>query len=300
MFATKKSAAWLSVMSNSLLILLKIIAGIITGSISILAEALHSLLDLVAAVIAFFAVRISDRPADEDHAFGHGKVENVSGTIEAILIFVAAIFIIVEAIKRLQTGAKVEVLELGIAVMAVSVIVNIVISRRLVKVSRSTDSVALEADAAHLTTDVWTSVGTLCGLTIARLTGWDFLDPVVAMMVAMLIMKAAWDVTHKSFGGLIDTRLPPSEETAIRETILEHNSQLVGLHELRSRKSGSHRYIDLHLVMPRQESVAEAHAVCDHLESDLKARLPNLNVTIHVEPCDSACEQCGLGCEASR
>jgi len=296
MLATKPAAAGLSITSNSLLIILKIVAGVITGSISILAEALHSLLDLTAAIIAFFAVRISDRPADEQHPFGHGKAENISGVVEAGLIFVAAGIVIYEAIKRLIAGVTVELLELGIGVMAVSIVVNILVSRRLLKVSRATDSIALEADAAHLTTDVWTSAGVLVGLVVVRLTGVVILDAIIALAVALFILKAAYDVFRKSFGGLIDIRLPEAEENEIMSCIREHSGQLVGFHELRTRKAGSQRFIDLHLVMPKNASVEEAHRMCDHLEQDLKSRLANTSITIHVEPCSIECDQCSVPC----
>lgn len=297
MLNSKPAAAALSITSNSLLVVIKTVAGIITGSISILAEAIHSLLDLVAAVIAFLGVRVSDKPADEQHPFGHGKAENISGVIEAGLIFIAAGIIIYEAIKRLSTVATLELAELGIAIMAVSVVVNIFVSRHLLKVSRATDSIALEADARHLTTDIWTSAGVLVGLVVVRLTGLTILDPIIALVVAIFILKAAYDVLRKSYTGLVDTRLPGPEEAEIRRCIMEHSHRLVGFHQLRTRKAGSHRFIELHLVMPKDASVAEAHRVCDHLEQDLKKRLRMVSITIHVEPCSIECDQCSIPCE---
>lgn len=292
MLSTKSGAAGFSISSNSLLIILKIVTGLLTGSVSILAEAIHSLLDLVAAVIAFFGVRVSDRPADEQHPFGHGKAENISGFVEAGLIFVAAGIIIYEAVKRLIAGVTVELLELGIGVMAVSVVVNILVSRHLLKVSRATDSIALEADARHLTTDVWTSAGVLVGLVFVRLTGLVILDPIIALIVALFILKAAYDISRKSFRGLMDVSLPESEEAEIKSCIMEHYSQLVSFHKLRTRKAGSWRYIDLHLVMPKNASVEEAHLMCDHLEQDIESRLRCTTITIHVEPCSIECDQC--------
>jgi len=294
MFSTKSRAAGLSIASNSLLILLKIAAGLITGSIAILAEAIHSLLDLAAAIIAFISVRMSDRPADELHPFGHGKVENISGVVEGSLIFVAAGIIIYEAVKRLIAGAAVELLEVGIGVMTVSVVVNIFVSRHLLKVSRSTDSIALEADARHLTTDVLTSLGVLIGLVAVRLTGLNLLDPIIALIVALLIIKAAYDITRKSFLGLMDTRLPRAEEEKIMSSLLEHGGELVGFHKLRTRKAGSQRYIDLHLVMPKNVSIDEAHRMCDHLERHIQTKLLNTSITIHVEPCNGRCQRCSI------
>jgi cation diffusion facilitator family transporter len=293
---TKVKAAKLSVASNSFLILLKLFAGILTGSISLIAEAIHSLIDLVAAIIAFVSVRVSDRPADEQHPFGHGKAENISGVAEAVLIFVAAGIIVFEAVKRLIVGKTLELVEIGIGIMAVSIVVNILVSRYLLKVSRATDSPALDADARHLTTDVMTMVGVLIGLILVRLTGFNILDPIVAILVALLIMKTAYDVTKRSFGGLMDTKLPKTEEDKIRSCIMEHDYQLVAFHDLRTRKAGSHRYIELHLVMPKNASVEEAHRMCDHLEQDIRKRLSRTNVTIHVEPCATECDQCSVSC----
>lgn len=296
MFTSKSGAAALSIASNSILITLKIVAGIITGSVSILAEAIHSLLDLVAAIIAFFAVRVSDKPPDERHPFGHGKVENVSGVIEASLIFVAAGLIIYEAIRKIISGVEVELLGLGIGVMAVSIVVNILVSRKLLRVSRATDSIALEADARHLTTDVWTSAGVLVGLIAVSLTGATILDPIIAILVALLIIKAAYDILRKSFGGLIDTSLPKEEEADIIACISQHGQSLIGFHKLRTRKSGSWRFIDLHLVMPKGTVLEEAHQVCDCLEDEFKEKFPRTSITIHVEPCDMECDKCSMKC----
>ncbi len=294
MLNTKSKAALTSIASNTLLILLKIVAGIFTGSISLIAEAIHSTMDLAAAVIAYFSVRVSDKPADEQHPFGHGKMENISGVAEALLIFVAAGIIIYEAIHRLIAGATLEFLEVGLGIMVVSIIVNTLVSRYLLKVSRKTDSLALEADARHLTTDIMTMAGVLVGLGLVRLTGLSIFDPITAILVALLIIKTAYDITKKSFGGLIDVKLPKAEEEVILATIKEHTSQLAGFHEVRTRKSGSHRFIDFHLMLPKNASVEEAHQMCDHLEEDLKSRLPNSNVIIHVEPCDIECGQCKI------
>ncbi|MFQ5826426.1 MAG: cation diffusion facilitator family transporter [Dehalococcoidia bacterium] len=284
MFSTKTGAAGLSILSNSILILLKLVVGILMGSVSVIAEAIHSLLDLVAALIAFFGIRVAARPPDEQHPFGHGKVENLSAAAEALLILVAAGFVIREAVDRLITGARVELVEVGMGVMLVSVVVNILVSRRLFRVARATDSVALEADARHLTVDVYTSGGVLLGLLAVRLTGLHILDPIIALGVALIILKAAYDVTRKSFGGLLDEKLPPEEEELVRAAITEHVGELMGFHELRTRKSGSTRYIDLHLVMANEVTLEQAHDMCDHLEEDIKARLPNASVTIHCEP----------------
>ncbi len=293
MVLTKTSAARLSIFSNSFLILLKFVIGLMTGSVSIIAEAVHSMNDLVAAFIAYFSVRVSDKPADSGHPFGHGKVENVSGTVEAILIFIAAIAIIYEAWRKMLKGVTIELTELGIGVMFISVVTNIVVSRILYKVAKDTDSLALEADARHLSADVYTSLGVMAGLIALKITDLHILDPIVAIGVALFITKTAWTITRKSFGGLVDEKLPPEEEATIESSIMEHVQDVVGFHNLRTRKAGSHRYVDLHLVMDKEVSLEQAHQMCDHLEKDIRSRLPNTNIIIHCEPCDARrCGEC--------
>ncbi len=209
----KTRAAALSIASNSLLILVKISVGLAMGSISVVAEGLHSMLDLMAAIIAFFGIRIASRPPDSEHPFGHGKAESVSAGIEGGLIFLAAAIIVFEAGRRIFAGVSLQLLEVGMGVMLLSAVVNIVVSRYLFRVARRTESVALEADAWHLTTDVYTSLGVMAGLVVVRLTGFDLLDPLIAMGVAGLIVKAAWDVTRKSWMGLLDERYTNKAQT---------------------------------------------------------------------------------------
>jgi cation diffusion facilitator family transporter len=296
--STKKSkAASISIISNTSLIILKLIAGFITGSVSLIAEAIHSVMDLIAAIVAFISVKISDNPADRKHQFGHGKAENISGVIEGMLILVAAGLIVNEAIHKIREGVTLEIVEVGIAIMAISIVVNTLVSRYLRKVSRATDSLALEADATHLTTDVMTMTGVFIGLIVVRLTGLYILDPIIAIIVALLIVKAAIDITRKSFGGLMDIGLPEQEQTAIESCLLEHNDRIVEFHKLRTRKAGSQRQIDFHLVIPKILNVDEAHALCDHLETDIEKLLPNTEITIHIEPCISTCTRCHILCD---
>ncbi|MFA5367034.1 MAG: cation diffusion facilitator family transporter [Dehalococcoidia bacterium] len=299
MFATKTSAAGLSVLSNTLLIVLKLVAGILSGSVSIIAEAIHSANDLIAALIAFFSIRMANRPADKQHPYGHGKIENISGTIEAILIFLAAGFIIYEAIDRIINKAELEWLWLGVGVMTVSAIVNLFVSRHLLRIAKRDDSIALEADGRHLTVDVYTSIGVALGLVLVHVTGLHVLDPIIAIGVALLILKMAYKLTKKAFPPLIDSKLPEDEEHLVALCVEEHVGPLgeaVGFHELRTRKSGSERYVELHLVMASDGSIEQAHNLCDHLEDDIKSRLPNVHVTIHVEPCDHECDECSGTC----
>jgi len=299
MFGTRTSAAGLSVLSNTILIILKLVAGILSGSVSIIAEAIHSANDLIAAIIAFISIRMANRPADKEHPYGHGKIENISGTIEAGLIFIAAGFIVYEALDKIINRAEVEQLWLGIGIMAASAGVNLFVSRHLLRIAKRDDSIALEADGRHLTVDVFTSAGVALGLLVVELTGLHILDPIIAIAVALLILKMAYNLTKKAFPPLIDKKLPEDEERIVEMSVEEHVGPLgeaVGFHELRTRKSGSERYVELHLVMASDGSIEQAHSLCDHLEEDIMSKLPNAHVTIHVEPCDHECDECPGSC----
>ncbi|MBA7641137.1 Ferrous-iron efflux pump FieF [subsurface metagenome] len=296
MLATKENAAKLSIAVVSLLILVKVVASIITGSISIRADAYHSALDLIGAVVAFIGVRIASRPADEEHPYGHSKAENISTVVVAGLILVAAGTIFYQAVHRLMVGATLEMIGTGIYVTAAAIVINVLVAWYLLRVSRDTNSLALGAQARHLFSDVLSSVAVLVGLIAVRVTGLNILDPIVAMAVALFILKVGYDIMRQSFGGLMDVRLSTAEEAEIVSCIKEHSGQLVGFHALRTRKAGSRRYIDLHLVMPKNASVEEAHRMCDHLEQDLENRLQSTSLTIHVEPCNQECDQCSISC----
>jgi len=261
---------------------MKVIVGIMSGSVSIISEAIHSSMDLVAAIIAFFAVRVSDTPPDSRHPYGHGKVENISGVIEALLIFVAAIWIIVEAVRKLL-GEKIEIdsILVGSVVMAISAVINIFVSRRLYKVARETKSVALEADALHLKTDVYTSAGVAIGLLLILITDINWLDPVVAILVALFIIKESYSLLRRAFTPLLDTAW---SEDDIDELEQKLNQLQVNYHSLRTRIAGNYRFIDVHVEIPEKESVGDAHKYCDLIEDELMAIYENLSVTIHVEP----------------
>jgi len=294
MFASKSGAAKLSLGAVIGLVAFKVVVGVITGSISVLAQAVDSFLDLFAITITFLAVVAATKPADEEHPFGHGKVENIAAVVQAALIFAAGGLIVYSAIRRIITRTPLEMTEAGIGVMLVSIIVSVFLSRYLLKVSRATDSVAFEANAHNIAADVYSAAGVLVGLVIIRFTNFAVIDPIIALLVSLVIFKSAYDVLRKSFGGLMDVRLPGTEENVIRDSIIEHVGELVDYHRLRTRKAGSQRYIDLHLVMPKGTSLENAHRMCDHLEQDIKNKLHQASVTIHVEPCDERCEQCPI------
>jgi cation diffusion facilitator family transporter len=286
---SKTRAAAVSVVSNSLLVVFKLIVGIMSGSISIISEAAHSASDLTAAFIALFSVRAASRPADPRHPYGHEKVENVSGIIEALLIFAAAVVIVFEGIQKLIHGVHLDHVWLAIGVMAVSAVANLFVSQGvLYPVARRTESAALEADAAHLRTDVYTSVGVAVGLLIVKLTGVSWIDPVAAIAVAMLILYTAYRLIVFSGRVLLDEALPESELEMIRACVKEHRGDLiVGYHRLRARRAGSRRHIDLHIEVDERMSVREAHDVAEHIETDIRRCLPNVDVLVHVEPASS-------------
>ncbi len=296
MFSTRSGAARLSLVVVIGLFVLKVVAAAITGSISILAQAADSFLDLFAIVVTFFAISIATKPADEEHPFGHGKVENIAAIVQAMLIFTVGGLIIYSAVRRIIAGTTVELTEAGIGVMLVSIIASIFLSRHLLKVSRTIDSIALQATARNIAADVYSAAAVLAGLIAIRVTGLYILDSIIALLVALLILKVAYDVLRRSFGGLIDVKLPEAEEGTIRSCIMEHGGELVGFHELRTRKAGSWRFIDLHLVVPKYAGVEQAHRLCDHLELDIETRLSFTSVTIHIEPCTIECDQCDVSC----
>ena len=295
--ATKNRAATLSIVSNTILIVLKLIVGIMMQSVSVISEAVHSGIDLVAAIIAWFSIREAGKPADDEHRFGHGKIENVAGTIEAVLIFGAAFYIIWEAVQKLMAGTvEIESLGLGAAVMAVSAIANYFVSRHLLNVAVKTDSVALEADALHLRTDVYTSVGVLGGLVAIKLTGIAMLDPIVAIVVALMIIKAAWDLTRTAFFHILDVKLPDDEEALIHNVMERYTGRFIEYHKLRTRKSGHIRHIDMHLVVPKQMTVEAGHTLAHQITGDIEKCLPHSLILVHVEPCPGGCESCEVEC----
>jgi cation diffusion facilitator family transporter len=287
----KESAARLSVASNTALVVGKLAVGLVIGSVSVLSEAIHSGMDLVAAGIAFYSVKQASKPADGDHAYGHGKIENVSGLAEALLIFGAAGWIVYEAVHKLVRPEPMDELWLGVAVMGVSSVVNVLVSRRLFRVARETESIALEADAWHLRTDVYTSAGVMVGLGALWLgeallpnVNLYWLDPVVAIGVALLILRAAYDLTARSGRDLLDSRLPQEEEAWLAECIMEHAPLVLGYHRLRTRRAGGARFVDVHVEVPGSMSVDESHAVADSIEARMRERFARLSVTVHIEP----------------
>jgi cation diffusion facilitator family transporter len=282
---TKSRAAALSIASNATLIALKLAAGAITGSIAIITEAVHSLIDLVASVIAFFSVRKADEPADAEHPYGHEKVENLAAAIEGMLILVGAGVIVYEATHQLVKGAEVDRLGVGIAVMAFSVFANLGVSSVLSRQARAHESQALEGDAAHLRTDAMTSAGVLFGLALVQITGDAAFDPITALVVAVAIVWAGFRILRRSSGVLVDEVLPSAEMDRIEEAIATaRTADVAGYHKLRARRAGSRRHIDLHVQYRSGTSLERAHELAHQMRASIESEIPNSEVLIHAEP----------------
>jgi cation diffusion facilitator family transporter len=279
----KSRAAAVSVASNATLVLLKLGVGTLSHSVSVLSEAIHSANDLLAALIAFTATRVADRPSDAGHPYGHGKAESISGAIEAGLIFVAGLWILVEAARKLIHGGEVEHIGAGAGVMALSAIVNAGVSWYLFRVARQEDSIALEADAHHLATDVYTSMGVALGLCAVWITGYHWIDPLVAIGVALLIVRIGWDLTRYAGHQLMDVSLPAAEIATIEVALRAHRG-ILEYHRLRTRKSGSDRHVDVHLVLPGSMPLSQAHDIAAEIETTVAALFPRTYVVTHLDP----------------
>lgn len=280
----KDKVASLSVASNAILIILKLVAGVLSGSISVISEAIHSSIDLVASMVAFISVKISSRPADELHPYGYGKIENISGLIEGSLVLVASIIIILEAIRRIFVPAPIQNGEIAIIVMLVAAFVNFVVSRILHKVGTEEDSMALKADAVHLKTDVYTSLGVGVGIILIKLTGIHILDPIIAIIVACLIIREALEVIEENFGEIIDKRLDDEEEEEIKSIIEEYKNYFIDYHKLKTRKSGDMKHVDFHIRVNPEMTVKEAHDIIGNIKKEMSEKLENVRVTVHIDP----------------
>ena len=300
MLSTKAGATKLLIGVVLGLIIIKVVVGWLSGSISILAQAADSFLDLFAGMITFSAIRIAAKPADAEHPYGHGKAEDVAGAAQGILIFIAGGLIIYSSIGRIIKGSSIELVEAGIAVMVVSIVVSIFLSRHLLRVSRTTGSVALEANARNIATDVYSASAVLVGLAVVRFTNLNIIDSLIAIGVAVYILKIALDTIRKPISGLLDEKLPPSQHTVIEDCLRKRSHEVFGFHELRTRRAGSQSYIDLHLVMARDISLEQAHQICDQIEVEIQSALREASVTIHAEPCNDECEQCSAICSRRR
>ena len=284
----RSRAAAVSIFSNTALIALKVVAGLITGSVAIITEAIHSGVDLAASFIAYFSVRQAETPADAQHRYGHEKFENVAAAAEGVLILIGSGVIVYAALRSLIEGPHLESLNLGIGVVAFATLANLFISGWLYRQASVTQSSALEADAAHLRTDAFTSLGVFVGLGLAKITGAHWLDPAVALMIAGAIVVTGLRIVARSWGVLVDEALPDEEQSAIREAIEAFAGHgVVGYHQLRTRRAGARRYVDLHVQFRSGTSLEEAHGTAHALQDEIERRLPGgTDVLIHLEPAD--------------
>lgn len=282
----KKFAAGLSIFSNSVIIILKLVVGLYSGSISIISEAIHSMSDFLASILTFFSVIKSAEPADKKHPFGHGKYEDMSGFIEGGLIIFAAVFIIYEALKKIffSQNSGVET-TLGLYVMGFSVVANIIVSFILFRVAKKADSVSLFADAEHLRTDVLSSLGVFAGLLIIKLTGISILDPIIAIIVALIIFKAGFSISKRTMDNLLDCSLPEEDINNICEILNNCKSNgIIGFKDLKARRLGPQKSIEVTLIFPKDMTIYCCHAICDAIEHKLIQNLGDVTSSIHLEP----------------
>ncbi len=284
----KTRVIYLSVAAAVLTIGIKLAAFLITGSVGLLSDALESGVNLAAALLAAIMLSYAARPADRTHAYGHDKAEYFSSGVEGTLIILAAVGIVYAAVKRFLHPVALQAIPLGAAVALSASGINFLVARWLLRAAKEHDSITLEADARHLMTDVWTSLGVVLGLALVALTGFTWLDPVIACLVGVHIVFSGIDLVLRSFRGLMDHALPESEVESIRAILARHAGEVRHYHNLRTRKSGPNRFIDLHILVPGDCTVQHAHDLCETLEKEIETALTNTQVTIHVEPVEDA------------
>ncbi|MCI0693831.1 cation diffusion facilitator family transporter [candidate division KSB1 bacterium] len=282
----KNRILYLSIAAALITMGLKFAAYWITGSVGLLSDALESIVNLATALVAFVALMIAVRPADATHPYGHEKIEYFSSGVEGALILVAAVGIIYSAIQRLLNPMPLAELDTGLLLGLVAAATNFIVAQLLLSASRHHDSITIEADAKHLLTDVWTTIGVLAALLVVKFTNWTIIDPLIAFAVGGNIIFSGIDLLRRSFRGLMDFRLPAEEIAAIEDVLGMYVGRQRVYHNLRTRKSGSQRFIEFHLLVPGDTSVREAHALCERIETEIRRRLSHTIVTIHTEPAD--------------
>ena len=294
----KKLAAGLSIFSNILLTTLKITAGIISGSISIISEAIHSLSDFFASVLTYFSVTKSSIPADYDHPYGHGKYEDMSGFIEGILIIFAAFFIIYESAKKIIFGLNMDAQNnLGITVMFAAVIMNIVVSSILFKTAKDSNSISLYADGEHLRTDVYSSLGVFLGLLIIKFTGYTLIDPIIAILVSVFIYRTGYTISKKAFQNLLDHSLPQKDIEEIKSIVKAFSGEArLKKNSIKTRQTGPSQDLDMVLLFPKDTTLCDCHKICDEIEKQIQKLYPKCSISIHAEPlcykknCQKTCD----------
>jgi cation diffusion facilitator family transporter len=275
--------AWLSISAAVITIALKTTAYFLTGSVGLLSDALESVVNLVGALMALAMLTIAARPADEDHTYGHNKAEYFSSGVEGTLILIAAISIVITAIPRLITPTPIEQVGLGLGVSVAASLVNLIVALILLKAGKRFNSITLEADARHLMTDVWTSVGVLAGVGLVALTGWERLDPIVAFIVAANIIWSGVHIVRMSALGLMDTALPLKEQALLKSIIEKYTQNGVEYHALRSRQSGSRQFVSFHVLVPGKWTVQRGHRLLESIEADIRRAMPSVTVFTHLE-----------------
>lgn len=279
-----KRYAWLSIAAALATILLKGVAWKLTGSVGLLSDAIESFVNLAGALMALWMITVAERPADDNHAHGHGKAEYFSSAFEGFLILVAAISIGYAAIDRLMNPQPLEAVGIGLLVSVAASVINFATARILMGVGRTHNSITLEADAHHLMTDVWTSVGVIGGVGLVWLSGWLWLDPVIALLVAANIVWTGWQLLHRSAGGLMDVSLPETDLIAIETALDDYRRQGLDFHALRTRQAGARCFVTLHVLVPGAWTVQLGHDWCEQIEADIRQAVPHAHVTTHLEP----------------
>jgi cation diffusion facilitator family transporter len=278
--------AWLSIAAALSTIALKSIAYLLTGSVGLLSDALESGVNLVAAIMALAMLTLAARPADESHMFGHSKAEYFASIVEGILILVAAAGILVAAGQRLLHPRELEQIGIGLAVSVFASLINLAVAQVLLRAGRQRDSITLEADGQHLMTDVWTSAGVVVGIGVVAITHWIVLDPLIAMIVGLNIIRTGFQLTRRSVAGLMDAALPPQEQKLIEDVLTSYRLRGVDFHALRTRQSAARRFVSVHVLVPGAWTVHDAHHLAEDLEGDIRKVLPGAIVFTHLEPAE--------------
>ena len=291
--SVKVRAAAISLITGLAILGLKVAAYLLTGSVALLSDAAESVVNVIAANVALISLVVAVQPPDESHQYGHAKAEYVSSATEGAMIAAAGVWIVLTAVNRLINPQPLDRLPLGLLLLAAAAVANLAVAMLLLRISRAQHSIALEASARHLLSDVITSAGVFVGLGLVTLTGWGLLDAIAAGIVGGNIIWMGGALYRRSVAGLMDARLPEDEEAKILAVFDAHRDEIVEYHAMRTRQAGADRFLDLHLVLHRSLSVGQAHDLTDHLEEHISQVLPGVDVTIHVEPCGETCPRCG-------
>ena len=280
----KLRTALLSITVAIALIIIKLVFGVITNSVSILASAVDSFLDLSASSVNYFSIRKSEKPADHDHRFGHGKAEGLAGLFQCFVIGVSSIYLIYLSVWRLLNGGNLQALDLGIIVIVFSIIVSLLLARYIRRVAKETESIALNADSLHYQFDVYTNIGIVIALTIIKFTDLNLIDPIISIVIAVLIIWSAKDIVMQSLNILMDKELPEEVVTEIEEIIINHNPEVRSFHKLRTRNAGSVKFIEFHVVLNYKLTFVKSHELAEDIIKEIEAVIPNSEVTVHVDP----------------